>query len=81
MPMANSFTISENLMTRGSPSPEFAKYNNKVLQTQNQALQAENLEFRQTLEDIMYQLRDILQKKLEMTEDSNLPEIYNKDFL
>ena len=39
------------------------------------------MEFRQTLEDIMYQLRDILQKKLEMAEEASLPDIYNEDFL
>lgn len=81
MPMANSFTVSENLMARGPNSPEFVKFNQKAQQAQIEALKAENLEFRQTLEDIMYQLRDILQKKLEMAEEVSLPDIYNEDFL
>jgi len=30
MPMANSFTVSENLMARGPNSPEFVKFNQKA---------------------------------------------------
>ena len=81
MPMANSFTVTENLISRGINSPEFVNLNAKAQESQIEALKEENAEFRQTLEDIMYQLRDILQKKLEMVEELNLPDAYNKDFL
>lgn len=81
LPMANSFTITETLISKGIHHAEFDNHNVKVQQVKLESALEENTEMRETLEGIMHHLRDILQKKIESAEASNIASKFEDDFI